>query len=111
MMTTTTDQLTRAWNLLREGERPEGLCLMPDGEWVSYGDRGFRDVSDAAAYDRLVVAVEGALFESGWDIARYPGELWEWTKGGYSGKCPIATDTDRLTAACDAVEAERGSDA
>lgn len=114
-MATKTDQLTRAWNLLREGERPRGMhvantCKSGFQDLDLPYERGGIDslnMTPSAAYDRLVVAVEGVLLGIGFWVSR-PDERYIWTR--INADHEDWRHTDRLTAACDALEAERGSD-
>lgn len=123
------DVLTRAWNVLEPGERPEGM------EWHDvldgWSDRGCW-MPDHTAYDRLVVAVEDALLASkrfyntldrsspvpighpdfSWDYVWHTNRDDPASGGERGGGWNLVfRHTCRLTAAVLALESERGSDA
>lgn len=104
-----TDQLQRAWNILKPDERPKGMELTAtndQGSWFTGKDRhGWNTPLDNdAAYVFLCHAVEGVAMRMGWKHFEQGGNHW-WDKIGGQHINP-----DRLTAACDALEVERGSD-
>lgn len=112
-MTTKQDECVRAWNLLREGERPEGMlwnawdrCFMDGHQDDPTCDHEERNSYEA--YDRLCQAVEDVLLGMcmSHDMNVNTGHhRWFDMEDSL-----MASNECRLTAACDALEAERKSD-
>lgn len=105
-----TDQLTRAWRLLREGERPDGLSTETGNGmriWWLRTKGGNQWLPAPAAYAMLCQAVEGVLHRLG---MAYIGGDWIRIAGyvEIDGSCIGSDRGDRLTAACDALESVRG---
>ena len=103
-----TDQLQRAWALLTDDERPRGMewwegediepCLLQDQSLCT----------DEVAYDRLCQAVEGVVKKKYlWFFGFNNGEHHVMRKDPVE-VVVVHVNPDRLTAACDALEAERG---
>lgn len=110
-----TDILTEAWGLLTPEERPEGMYQVTDGGLhCHFADPGLLKLSPPAARDRLIVACEDVLHKldaaathtgCGPWVHWFAAGQWRWRQ--CDRNIDIA-DTDRLTAACMALEAERG---
>lgn len=99
--------LQRAWGLLREGERPEGMRPIRKGGSFKWRD-GLWHMTRRAARDRLIVAVEDVLLRAGWTHRQPPsGHVWYASLADMEDQAGVRR-TDRLAAACDALERERG---
>ena len=99
------NELTRAWNLLKPEERPGGMRVdeVLPSLFIDSGPHGDEPshMSQPAARDRLIVAVEGVLLGMGWDHEMHHKEHLWWMG------CEFHRNPDRLAAACDALEAVR----
>lgn len=108
-----TDLLTRAWNLLEPGERPEGMSRYPRGPngYFSHDlDCGTHvGMPLAAARDRLTVAVEGVLLERAKHRKNNSWHHWGDTDCDGAWEDIAEPHDDRLHAAVLALEAERGT--
>lgn len=100
-----TDQLTRAWGLLREGERPPGLNW--SDEYGFFHERGY-STPHHVAYDRLCKAVEDVVIKEGFGLSLVQQKHW-WTRVVADGgvRFDSFAHPDRLTAACDALASVR----
>lgn len=114
------DVMVEAWELLAEGERPEGVMRQPivmfghgyTGHcfWHDQSDNTPALLTEAAARDRLLVAVEDELLKAGWMLRMAHDEsghlLYWWSADGLG--YDLHMYPDRLTAAVAALMAERG---
>lgn len=98
-------ELLRAWNLLKEDERPEGMlwsdrhnCFV-DGDAEDSPD-DWDERNSYEAYDRLTLALERKLLRAGWGLV-WNFRMYCW----HQDKCEDDYQhSDQLTAACLAAE-------
>lgn len=97
-----TDMLRRAWDVLEEGERPEGLHWWEIGKQFRLGAEFF--VDDTITRDRLIVAVEDVTLREGFDLVWDQQQYCHWR---LFATMEMFMHPDRLTAAVLALEAVR----